>query len=133
MAKELPEGFTGINYDICQYCEHLVGEPNRDGHNYGCGLRKRQGKHARLAYDEKSVKSLAEDGIDSVNGYEGCDKFQSSGLPAFPQILEILIERNPLCSTIPSDPEATETSWDFSNKALSYLPRKNFSSRIRVQ
>ena len=81
---------------------------------------------------DRSAK-LAKAGIDSVNGSKGCDKFSASGVPAHPQILEDLVSNNPKCSAIPSDPNATETSWDFSDKMIRHLPVINIVPYTEIQ
>ena len=124
--------FTGINYLPCNYCSHLMRGEHRDGYNQGCGQIKTDGKYARVTFGDESVP-LSKQGIDSVNGLRGCEQFESSGVPAHPQVLEALVQQNPKCSTIPSDPNATETSWDFSDKINRHLPRKNIISYTQVQ
>jgi hypothetical protein len=57
----------------------------------------------------------------------GCERFESSGLPAHPTVLQKLIQRNPRCQEIPIDPAATESSWSFSDKINQYLPETNIS------
>jgi hypothetical protein len=99
--------------------------PHREGYDEGCGENmSSDGKYARITYGDESAR-LGRDKIESVNGYDGCDKFEPSGLPAHPSVLEVLVQRNPLCSAIPSDPNAKETSWDFSGKIDVYLPKES--------
>lgn len=123
-------GFTGINYFVCSYCSHLMRGQHRDGYNDGCGLRQNDvGKYARINLGD----NLSEHGIDTVNGWKGCETFNPSGIPAHPQVLEILVRNNSKCSAIKSDPNATETSWDFSDKINQHLPEGSITSYDRIQ
>ena len=107
MTSEVPSSFSGINYMICAYCKHIAIGPTRDGWNEGCGLRLTpQNNYFNFG--------------DDLNPFFGCDKFESSGLPTHPSIVDILVERNSLASTIPVDENATEGSYDFSNKRDTY-------------
>ncbi len=110
-------GFTGINYHVCLYCSHVMRGMQRDDYKDGCGLQETDGKYA---------------GVRDID-YKGCDQFNSSGLPAHPIVLETLIRANPKCSTIPSDPKATETSWDFEDKIKKHLPVVNFVSCTKIR
>ncbi len=110
-------GFTGINYGVCSYCNDLIRGAHRDGYREGCKkLEQTDGKYARIPLGDK-----------------GCEQFESSGVPAHPQVLEELIQTNPKCSSIPSDSKATETSWDFSDKMNEHLPEENITSYDKVQ
>ena len=116
--------FTGINYQACLYCSKVMQAATRDDYQYACGLRETDGQFARVG------------GIDhpqSIDIYKGCDQFVPNGLPAHPQVLEVLIKANPKCSTIPSDPNATETSWDFTDKMQRYLPVINNIHYTKIQ
>ena len=125
--------FTWINYNVCQYCQNIIIGVHRDGSNNGCKLIKnREGKYARITLGNRK-KELDEHNIDSVNGLKGCESFESSGLPAHPKVLESLTEANPLCSTIHSDENARETSWDFAEKRDRSLPCENITSYEEVQ
>ena len=64
---------------------------------------------------------------DTIDMFEGCEKFESTGLPAYPSILEELIKQNPLCKSIPSDSNATETFYEFPIKAMNYGEHKPIS------
>jgi len=123
MAKELE--FTNINYLVCLYCKHLVRMNGKyvGWHTNGCSLiQNEEGRYARLAFAER-IEELKKDGIDAVDGEKGCDKFENSGVPAYPSVLEELIKANPKCKTIPFDPNAIETSGGFSVKIDKYLPK----------
>lgn len=124
--------FTGINYLACNYCSYLMRGAHRDGYNGGCGQKQTDGKYARITLGDESAR-LSEHGIDSVNGMKWCDQFEASGVPAHPQVLEVLVKNNPKCSTIPSDQNATEISWDFSDKMDKHLPKNNITTYDRVQ
>lgn len=126
-------GFTGINYFVCDYCSRLMRGEHRDGYNEGCEQRRNEaGKYARITLGDETAR-LREHGIDSVNGLCGCEQFDPSGLPAHPQVLEFLVKKNPKCSVIPSDPNATETSWEFSDKMNRYLSVEHITSFEKVQ
>ena len=131
MTKEL--SFSGINYSVCTYCKHRVGAPHRDGWNEGCGLRYTQGRgFARLTIGKEEVKILKRDyNIDAVDEFIGCDKFESSGLPIHPQVLEKIIDRNSLLRTVPVDEKATQTSWDLAEKSQKFLPSESFYKNLR--
>ena len=130
MMADEKVSFTGINYFVCNYCNHLIRGEHRDGYNDGCGLKQNDaGKYARVNMGD----DLSQHGIDTVNGWKGCENFDHNGVPAHPQVLEVLVQRNPKCSVITSDPNATETSWDFDNKMNRHLPEGNITSYDRIQ
>jgi hypothetical protein len=86
-------------------------------------------KYARVDWSDNPSSP----GIDSVNGFKGCVKFNPSGILAHPQILEVLVKRNSRCSLIPSDLDATQTSWDFDAKINDYLPPGNITLYDKIQ
>jgi hypothetical protein len=118
--------FTVINYAVCNYCKHLVRAGHRDGFSRGCYLiQNEDGQYGRVTlFDKDDEEIYKKNGIDAINELNGCEKFESSGLPAHPQVLSEIIKANEKCSTIPTDPNATETSWDFENKIGQY-PHKD--------
>ena len=124
MGLEKPR-FTGVNFEVCMYCKHLVLEERFDkssGYRYGCGLRKNDdGKYARVTPDPDEVEWMKKEGMDAVYSLEGCEQFEASGLHAHPEVHSILVEENPKASSIPTDPDATETSWDFMKKVKEYV------------
>ncbi len=103
--------FSYVNYMVCYYCKNiselLGNRPTR-----ACLVNtSKDGKFKRIGFDDAPI-----------DGSKGCEKFESSGLPAHPTALERLIKQNPKCVSIPSDSHAVETSWDFTNKADTYIP-----------
>ncbi len=118
---------------VCNYCVSLIRGEHRDGSRDGCKqIQNQEGKYARITVLEEYV-GLGESGIDFVNGEKGCEKFESSGVSAHPQVLEILVKSNPKCISIPSDPNALETSWDFYTKVNTFLPKENIVDHTKVQ
>lgn len=98
--------FTYCNIDVCAYCKNLAIAPTRDDWDYGCALRvPEKGDEISLSSDELNI---------------GCERFESSGLPAHPAIYEYLIRQNPLAKNIPVDQKAIETSFDFGRKIKKY-------------
>jgi hypothetical protein len=124
--------FTGINILVCFHCEHIMMGKQRDGYSEGCKLKKKDGKYARISLGGET-ESDRKHGIETVNGFYGCENFKSSGIPEHPQNLERLIKKNPKCSEIPSSSEATETGWAFSEKMKNYLPSENWVSYKEIQ
>ena len=90
MAKNW-EFATGINVHVCYYCKSI-------------GF-----KHVGNDRLELCVR-------DNYIAYNGCEDFQESGIPTTQDIKDCLIQRNPLAISIPTDEQATEGSWDFSDK-----------------
>lgn len=129
--KEL--SFTGINYSVCTYCKFRVGAPHRDGWNTGCGKKYVTGKgYARLTWCRGEVRVLKEKHqVDAMDELVGCEKFEASGLPIHPKVLEELVKNNPLIKTVPADSMATETSWDMEEKSQRYLPNDSFNKPLR--
>lgn len=109
-----------INYVICRYCKNerhiLIYSP--DDYLYACSKNKT--KDGKL----RSVNT----GQEPIDGFIGCEKFETSGLPAHPQILEELIQINSKCKSIPVDITATETFFEFSHKAEHFLSESNKNS-----
>ena len=64
-------------------------------------------------------------GENPLDSSIGCEKFASSGLPAHPKVLESLVKQNPKCKSVPSDPNAIEIMWEFTNKADKFLIQAN--------
>ncbi len=125
--------FHWFDYQVCHYCINLMRGSHRDGYNEGCGLRKsEEGKFARITLGDQ-IAELKEYEIDSVDGSVGCEQFSPSGVPAHPIVLERLIKQNQKCASIPSDPNATETSWDLCDKIDRVLPQKNKVDYTKIQ
>jgi hypothetical protein len=101
------------NFYICLYCTNLIVGKTRNSVDYdltGCKLRKdERGKYIQLG------NTLL----------EGSEDFTPSGLSAHPRVLKELVKTNPKCSTIPSDEEATEIGYEFSDKVKKYLSQEN--------
>ena len=116
--NDIQTEFTLINYEVCHYCKNMVYGWTRDEMLQGCGLVKNSNnKFARLTILGGDITNLKEKyGIDAINCLKGCDKFEPSGLPAHPRVLEEIIKNNSACQSIPSDSKAVETSWDFTLK-----------------
>jgi hypothetical protein len=126
--------FSTGNYLVCWYCTNIMMGVHIDGSKDGCKLIKNyEGKYARMVLFKDDLERLKEHRRDAVLGLKGCDNFKSNGLPAHPNVLETLISENQLCSSIPSDANATETSWDFSKKVEGFLPQENIVSYKSIQ
>jgi hypothetical protein len=100
--------FSLINYNVCQYCEHLRGKDNHyDGMiAYFCDKNKDSTGHpTSLAFFETS---------EGLNMHSGCTQFEASGRPAHPIVYAELIQLNSRIATVEIDEEYTETSYDFS-------------------
>lgn len=127
--KEL--GFTFINYEVCNYCQNIVRASisSYTSYNaYGCGLIKNElGQYARLTFMEGGIepiiKSLGVDVQNTLNTLKGCENFEPNDMPIHPSILEEMIEKNKKAKSIPVDPNAIETSHDFSEKLDKYNKR----------
>lgn len=102
--------FTQINYAVCLYCANQVREWRGGGESLdrACLFEKRE---------DRTYPPL----VDAVEE-KGCGKFKSSGMPAHPSVLEVLVMKNPACNSIPSDADATLTSWNIEKEAEKYLP-----------
>lgn len=117
--------FTNVNYSVCMYCSNLmIFDPKIPSISYDCDygcklMRDSLGRYADLSRYEKRGDLLFV--IE-----KGCGNFESSGLPAHPVVLEELIQINPRTESIPSDENATETSWNFGAKVRKYTPEENF-------
>ena len=126
--------FNGGNYMVCNYCISLIRGGHRDGSKDGCKLiQNSEGIYARKNVIPQMYGALKSYGIDFVDGINGCEKFESSGVPAHPEALEVLVKRNPRCSSIPSYPKALENSDDFYSKVEGFLPKENIVSYRKVQ
>ena len=55
-----------------------------------------------------------------ADSQKGCEKFESCGMPAHPNIVKILLENNPLTIEIPIYPQATESGYDLIGKRNEY-------------
>lgn len=131
MSERKPS-FTYANYIVCCYCSHLVRAAGRDDYLHGCGLVKNdQGQYKAISLSRKY----------GIYGLIGCDRFNASGLPAHPDVKRDLIKQNPKTISIPEDPNATETSWDFEDKIGRYPHREiplyiheeNCSPRLTIE
>ena len=69
---------------------------------------------------DQQVGRLKRKKITAFNIKNGCDGFESNGLPAHPEVLEKLEERNPQASVIPSDETALENGLAFDMKATGF-------------
>lgn len=127
--------FSEVNYLVCEYCNNLMRGRHRDGSDDGCKLiQNQEGDYARInSLDNYLTGLLKRSGIDFVDGSIGCEDFNPSGIPAHPEVLEILVKNNPKCSAIPSDPDALETSKDFYGKIDKFLPKENIVSHTQIQ
>ncbi|NMC36047.1 hypothetical protein GYA49_03295 [Candidatus Beckwithbacteria bacterium] len=131
MTKESDPPFTYINYEVCCYCQYLVRAEGQDAPLEGCGLRQnKQGQFTRVVFDDEIVASLAQDGKTAINRHKGCERFKASGLPAHPLVREKLVEANPKTVTIPEDPNALETSHEFSEKIDQYPHHEDVPSYL---
>lgn len=125
--------FSGINYTVCDYCANMV-RAMCWGYIGGCGLRTNvEGKYARLTMGDKGVEDLKAVGIDAVNELKGCDQFRYNGLPCHPSVLEVLVQKNPLCAVVTADPSATETYREFDLKVNPYLSPENFVNFTKIK
>jgi hypothetical protein len=125
MTDEKPY-FAHINFIVCMYCKNLVRGKHINGYNEGCGLRKLpNGKYQHLTHGP----GLPEE----INYFSGCDRFEPSGVPVHPLVLEVLVKTNSLCAKIPVDSNATETSWNFDNKIKTYLPKKSITCWKQIE
>mgnify|MGYP001615188467 CR=1 FL=1 len=102
--------FSGINYDVCIYCKNMAIGYAKDDVSYGCALQK-SSKIPGWEY-----KTLGY----GINGSLGCEKFESSGLPVHPKVLEKLIASKELIKKIPVSEKATETSWELYDKLIKF-------------
>jgi len=131
MTEGTKPSFTYINYEVCNYCENLVRVETRDGYKNGCGLvQNESGQYARVTLDGVQIDRMIANGKDAFNGLKGCEQFKASGLPAYPSAKEVLIRANPKATSIPEDPNATETGWEFDMKMNKY-PHKVTSFYFR--
>ncbi len=119
----------------CEYCISLIRGEHRDGSNDGCKqIQNQEERYARLNdLGEYLAPKLREARIDFVNGIKGCEKFEASGVPAHPEALEVLVEKNSRCRSIPVDPKSLETSWEFYAKLNKFLPKENIVDYTKVQ
>ncbi len=119
MAEETPS-FTSSSILLCYYCKNLVRTEGKDSFIAGCGLvQNQEGQYARLAGADE-VKRVRARGGNAFNVYLGCEKFEPSGLPIHPSLIEELIEKNERAKLIPVDPNATETSYEFGEKVTRF-------------
>ncbi|MFO7710841.1 MAG: hypothetical protein R6V53_03695 [Candidatus Woesearchaeota archaeon] len=127
--------FTSINYIVCNYCNYLMKGFYEDVSIDGCKrVQNPEGQYARLTFlgaFENAPLDVA--GIDYIDSRMGCEHFRPNGVQAHPAALERLIQKNFLCDSIPSDPDAMETSWDFFAKVNRYLPKENLVSFRDIQ
>jgi len=92
--------FTGINYYVCCYCNHI--------HNYDSG-------HGGLVSKCHLDKNLIR--------HEGCENFSPSGVPAHPKVWGELVKMNTRASIIPQSINATETSFELIDIIKKYLEK----------
>lgn len=110
--------FTSMNYLVCHYCRHqAIGvirqQYNRDGKvRYGCSLRETKEGHYR--------KIAPMPGCYDIDGTMGCDKFEPSGMPVHPSIIDTLVENNIKATTIPVGEKAPKTAEAFLREMLKY-------------
>jgi len=115
-----------LNFFVCLYCRNVAIYPTRDDNDYACAKNQlKSGRYRQLSlFPNKARLSI----------HEGCGKFESSGLPAHPSIIEELVNLNPLAKKIPVDENAKEVAWEFVNKIYlfphfnctsSFMPKKD--------
>ena len=106
--------FTGNNHEVCAYCRHigLYDDHSRDSYAWACTSNKdSEGRYRNTKPGGKTSWDP-----EAINSLDGCEKFDSSRLPAHPSIIKKLILRNSLTVSIPIDSEAIETGYKFDEK-----------------
>lgn len=109
---------SNVNYLVCRYCKNqrIITIYNPDDNLYACAVNKaKDGKLRTIMIGQK----------EPLDSFIGCEKFESSGLPAHPVVLEKLIEVNSECVSIPQDPAAKEIDYKFTDKANGFLHESN--------
>ena len=110
-------------YWVCFYCKSLrifEAESARfdDNDEYACNLqRDSDGRYP-------SVSRFEQRSDDLTLLQKGCGKFESSGLPIHPTILDEISDVNPLTKNIPVDSNATEDGFEFDAKVKQHLPKE---------
>jgi hypothetical protein len=123
--------FFPINYEICNYCRHIGLYLGKEDYETVCSLDiDKEGRCKQVLIGGK-ISTLSGD-IFVIDSNKGCEKFEPSGLPAHPSVIDKLIAKNPLAKNIPSDSEAIETSYDFSDKMVKF-PHVRCDYMLRVE
>lgn len=108
---------------VCSYCRHLSRTfygsdfPERDCLKHG----------AKLVRNREEFDRALADGCSAYLLNSGCFGFESSGLPAHPVVLEVLVRNNPLASQIPKNEDATQSFIEFERKIDKY--NQNFERK----
>jgi hypothetical protein len=105
--EETPE-LPRMHSIVCHYCRHqAIGWPDYkqslDPAGYACSLD--------IIKDNvfRPIAPFRFKGDDhSIDGSKGCGKFESSGFPAPPSVIDKMIKNNPLAKSIPIDPDTAE-------------------------
>jgi len=138
---------TFNNYLVCSYCHFFImgepSDPHDAAYSFGCKLRQNENKeYARVIIGSQEpglnninrlIRVYRKEGVEAVDGDRGCDRFESSGLPAYPAAYDALSKRNPVFSSVPVGPKADEQGFGFQDKILKFLPPENIVPENKIQ
>jgi len=118
--------FPLVNRMICHYCKNVVmAEEGREDFSIGCGIRKIDEKYLEIANGPCFHCSEC-----TINCLKGCDKFESSGIPTHPVLINGITKENPLAKNIPISEQATEQGIEFELKVWYNLTTPQ---KVRIQ
>ncbi len=113
----------GIQDSVCNYCKHIVIDKSAYGKNYGCALTIEGEKYKGDKY--LRLVNIGYEAYKKINNKApnpgiGCEKFESSGLPVHPSVINDMIKANPLAAQIRVDETATQNPYAFYEQMEEY-------------
>ncbi len=106
--------FTSMHYIVCHYCEYqAIGFNRKAGEaHYGCSLQEtKEGRYRKIA--------PMHTGHD-IDGNKGCGRFEPSGMPAHPSVIDTLVRNNSRAKGITFNGKAAKTEKAFLTEMRKY-------------